>query len=518
MDLRDYFRVARTHWIAIVLCAILGVALAAGVTLLQPRVYTADSSATVSASGQGEDLGTAVLGDQLAKSRITSYLEIGRSRAVAQYAIDQLGLDMSAEALVQRVSVSNPLDSAVIVVNASASTPEAARDLAEAWIAGIADEVENRSGGTETTNEAGETIAPVVTLVGIDSAVLPTSPSSPNTRQALVIGFIGGLVVGAAYALLKSLLDRRIRRSEVVEKEFGLPVVGTIPISKAMTVSNRLISVATRAEDHDFAIAESMRELRTNLQFMDVDHPPRVIVMTSPLPGDGKSSTIANLAATLAVSGEMVVIIDADLRRPTLSKIFHLVGGVGLTDVLIGRADLADVLQPYGDTGRLMVMGAGLIPPNPSELLGSQAMKSLLDELSREAFVLIDAPPLIPVTDAAILTAKTDGALIVVGAGKTTTDELRRAIQSLQRVKGRALGVILNRVPRRGPHANGYGYGSKYGYKYGYANSGTGTAASGEDAAPAPLPLDAYGIPASTSAEHSTDDAGLRRSRRQTNV
>ena len=132
MDLRDYFRVARTHWIAIVLCAILGVALAAGVTLLQPRVYTADSSATVSASGQGEDLGTAVLGDQLAKSRITSYLEIGRSRAVAQYAIDQLGLDMSAEALVQRVSVSNPLDSAVIVVNASASTPEAARDLAEA--------------------------------------------------------------------------------------------------------------------------------------------------------------------------------------------------------------------------------------------------------------------------------------------------------------------------------------------------------------------------------------------------
>jgi capsular exopolysaccharide synthesis family protein len=198
---------------------------------------------------------------------------------------------------------------------------------------------------------------------------------------------------------------------------------------------------------------------------MDVDNPPRVIVVTSPLPGDGKSTTIANLAIALAASGQQVILVDADLRRPTVHKTFNLVGGAGLTDVLAGRSAIADVLQPWGTSGRLAILASGKIPPNPSELLGSERMHSLLAQLSKHAIVLIDAPPLIPVTDAAILTHNTDGALLVGSVGKTTYEGLNKALQNLQKASARPLGIILNRVPRRG---GGYGYGYGYGYRSAY--------------------------------------------------
>jgi capsular exopolysaccharide synthesis family protein len=157
-----------------------------------------------------------------------------------------------------------------------------------------------------------------------------------------------------------------------------------------------------------------------------------------------------------------VVLVDADLRRPTVARTFNLVQGAGLTDVLAGRSTIAEVLQPWGVSGKLLILAAGKTPPNPSELLGSERMHTLLQELSQQAIVLVDAPPLIPVTDAAILTHNTDGALVVASVGKTTIEALTKALQNLQRANGRALGVILNRVPRRGI-GSGYGY---YGYNY----------------------------------------------------
>ena len=155
------------------------------------------------------------------------------------------------------------------------------------------------------------------------------------------------------------------------------------------------------------------------------------------------------------------LLLDADLRRPSIAEYLGLVPGVGLTDVLVGRATVEDVLQRYGPTGRFHVMGAGSIPPNPSELLGSVTMRNMLKSLDPRAIILIDSPPLIPVTDAAILTARTDGALVVVRSGKTTIDLLDKALQNLERVKGRPLGVILDGVSRKG---EGKYYGSEYRY------------------------------------------------------
>lgn len=206
--------------------------------------------------------------------------------------------------------------------------------------------------------------------------------------------------------------------------------------------------------------AEAFRKLRTNLAFMDVDHPPRVIVMTSPQSGDGKSTLAANLAVAIAASDQAVVLIDADLRRPSVAESFGLVEGAGLTDVLIGRATFEDVAQRSARHPDLQVLAAGGIPPNPSEMVGSRAMRTLLAKLAEDHIVIVDAPPLLPVTDAALLTASADGALIVILAGKTLDTDLQSAVRHLDAVNGRALGVILNKVSSR-DSASGY-YGGKY--------------------------------------------------------
>ena len=456
MELQDYAKVLRAHWIAIAAFTLAGALLAFGWTLTQPKVYTANSSAIIT-TGVSQDLGQAMIGDNYAKSRVKSYVDIAESRRVAEYAIEELGLDTSPQALVGRVSVTNPLDTAVLRISADAGSPEEAKDLAEAWIEGMVVAVALVENNVDTVEELPDQAMSVVELQTLDSAVLPGAPSYPNVQLAIALGLLVGLALGVAYALVRGAVDRRLRTPAAVEKEFDLPVLGALPYDK------QIAEKGASSRSTDFATLESVRELRTNLQFMDVDNPPRLIVVTSSLPGDGKTTVSIKLAEAIAESGHPVVLVDADLRRPRITDYLGLVPGVGLTDVLVGRAELPDVIQDYGPTGNFHVLGAGAVPPNPSELLGSATMRRVLDELDHDAFVLIDTPPLIPVTDAAILTARTDGALVVVRAGKTTIDLLDRALLSLDKVKGRSLGVILTGMSRKGPDSHYYGYSYEYG-------------------------------------------------------
>lgn len=456
MDLRHYLRIFRAHWVGMLVIVVVAVAAAFGWTLLQTRVYTADATALVQAQLGSDDPGSQVLGNQLASSSVKTFVDLGSSRLVAQRVIDDLGLDTTPEGLVTRVAVTNPLDTVSLRVTASASSPEAARDLAEAWVRGMAAEVNVLE--TQDEAEPGS-----VYLVPIDSARLPSAPSSPNTRLALALGGLIGCAIAFGYAMLRYTLDRRIRSVEAVERETDVAVVGTIPDEKTFTADNRLIpfdggNSAGSSNAHLFLIAEAMRELRTNIQFMDVDNPPRVMVVTSPLPGDGKSTTASNLAITLASGGQKVALIDGDLRRPMIGSIFGLPEGAGLSDVLAGRADIADVAHRIGQDGRLLVIGAGKVPPNPSEVLGSARMKELLATIAGEAIVIVDAPPLLPVTDAAVLAHSTDGAIVVATVGRTTYDVLGKALGKLERAGARPLGIVLNRVPRRGSGAAYYGY------------------------------------------------------------
>lgn len=444
MELQDYLRIFRAHWAGVLILTIAGATLAFGWAQLQPKVYTANGSAIIS-TGSNASLGDALVGDNFAKSRVRSYLDIAKSRQVGDYARETLGIEESADVLIGRVRVTNPVDTAVLRVAADGASPSEARDLVEAWIEGMTVVVAELEGRDS-----------IVRLNTLDSAVLPREPSSPNTKLAVALGLLVGFAAGVGYALVRSALDRKLRRASDIEREFDVPVLGSIPHDQAIA-KRGLVGVQP-----DFHTSESVRALRTNLRFMDVDNPPRIVVVTSCLPGDGKSTVAIQLAEAIAESGQRVVLVDADLRRPSTAEYLGLATGAGLTDVLVGRVQVGDVLQAYGDTGRMWVLGAGAIPPNPSELLGSDAMHSLLNSLPQDTFVLVDTPPLIPVTDAAILTARTDGALVVVKSGKTTIDLLDKALVNLERVKGRALGVILNGATRSSRSEAYYGYEYRY--------------------------------------------------------
>ena len=464
MELTDYLRVLRAYWRGVAAFVLLGVAVAAGVSLVQPKVYQADASGFVSA-GTTNSAGEASVGDSLAKSRAASYVDLARSRATAQTVISDLGLDAAPASLIGAVSVSQPLDTVLIKISARASTPRSAQQLADAWVQALkqqVDQVENPSGSSTQA----------LRIVPIESAALPSSPVSPNTTRNVGLGFVGGLLLGFGYAVARSQLDRKLRRAEDIEREFGVTVAAAIPASPAMVRKRGALIplVVGRPKLKDpVHTAEAFLKLRTNLQFMDIDNPPRVIVVTSPLPGDGKSTIAANLAAALSMSDRRVVLIDGDLRRPVVAESFGLVEGAGLTDVLIGRVEFADVAQRVAALPNLTVLAAGGIPPNPSELLGSKAMRRLLDWLADSGhMVIIDAPPLLPVTDGAVLTAAADGALVVVTAGKTLDTQLGAALASLHAVQGHTLGVVLNRIE---PKAAGSGY---YGGYYGTEKSHKG--------------------------------------------
>lgn len=469
MELTDLVKMLRAHWASIVTITLLGGLLAFGFALVQPKVYTSNASGIIS-TGQNEELGVALAGDNYAKSRVKSYLDLAESRAVAEIVIEDLSLETTPGALLSNVSVTNPMDTPTIKVSVSANDPEQASRIAEAWIAAIGEQIDT----IENDGPSSEAGSSIVQFRSLDTAQLPTAPSSPNIPLIVAIGLVLGLAAAITYAFIRSLFDRRVLSIEGVEEETGKSVIGTVPLHPDFNKTARIITTqggndrADRA-DAEYAVAEALRELRTNLQFMDVDNPPRRIVITSALPSEGKSIIVANLANTIAASGQRVVVVDGDLRRPMVAETFGVVPGAGLTDVLIGKADVKDLLQPFGTTGNLFVLAAGKIPPNPSELLASNAMGDLIDDLAEHAMVLIDAPPLLPVTDSAILSARTDGALVVAYARRTTYDQLNEALGNLERVNAKALGVIINAVPVKGTAADGYGYRNRY-YSYYGAN------------------------------------------------
>ncbi|MFE4196026.1 polysaccharide biosynthesis tyrosine autokinase [Paenarthrobacter sp. NPDC056912] len=459
MSGNDLLSAVRSHWIGILLISVVSIGGSLGWYALQPKVYAAESSGIVVATG-AENLGLSLAGDNLAKSKAKSYQSVGESTKVAESVVEKLGLKASAQDIARTITVSVPLDSVEIRISARSSDPQTAQNVADAWVERLAAQVYELDKGNASPGSE-----PVTKIVPLAKASLPSAPVSPLLSATLGIGLAAGLLIGLAYALARNHLDRRIRAASEIERLFGLAVVGTLPTDKRLNEKSRVLEEATGMQrvPGGHAMAEALRELRTNLTFIDVDNPPRILLITSSLPSEGKSTVTSNLAATIAAAGMDVIVVDADLRRPTVHKVFGVVPDAGVTDVLTGRASIDDVLQVWGPNGRLSILTAGRIPPNPSELLGSRAMGQLLKALSQRAIVLIDAPPLLPVTDAAVLSRFADGTLVVARAHKTTRDTLFRALSNLTRVQGRVLGIVLNCVATKGQAGHNYGYYGAYG-------------------------------------------------------
>ena len=456
MELRDYLRIMRRRWLLILSSVIVAVGVAAGVTFTMTPQYASTTGLFVSTTPS--DSGEAYQGSLFSAQRITSYADLATGQELSRRVIDDLGLDMEPADLSAKIEATVVPETVNLDITVTDPIPRRAQLISQTVakeLTVFVDELETPPGRQN----------PPIKLSIVDSAPLPDTPVSPQPLRNLGLAAVLGLLLGLGLAVLRELLDTSMKTTEDVEAVTEAPLMADIAFDPK-AVKHPLV---TSLDSHAPRV-EAFRVLRTNMQFVDVDKDSKVFVVTSSVPGEGKTTTATNLAITLAQAGERVLMIDGDLRRPQVATILEVEPAVGLTSVLIGSIELEDALQETRIEG-LTALTSGAIPPNPSELLQSHAMTDVVD-LARKLFdvIIIDAPPLLPVTDAALLAAQADGALVVVRHSKTTRDQLDHSMERLSAVDARALGVVFNMVPvRRGGTRRGYGYGYAYGYGYGYA-------------------------------------------------
>ncbi|MCA0144886.1 polysaccharide biosynthesis tyrosine autokinase [Blastococcus sp. LR1] len=448
MDVREILAAMRNSWWAPAIGLILGASVALGVCLIQTPLYESRTQLFVSTANSGTSA-EAFQGSQFSQQRVASYARLLGGDELANRVIGDLGLDVTPQDFSSMVSAVAVTDTVLLEVVVSDTSAQRAQLIAES----IGDEFPGLVAELETADE--QAASPVKVTV-TDAADVASAPSSPVIPRSVALGAIVGLLVGGGLALLRAHLDRTVKEPEVAAEMLGAPVIGTILRDPDLEHRHLVGRGATGRSAEDF------RQLRTNLQFLSVDHPPKIIMVTSAVPSEGKTTTVVNLALALVDAGQRVTIVEADLRKPKVTKYLDMVAGVGLTNVLAGTAEVGDVIQTYGSAG-LSIIGAGPTPPNPGELLSSRHMSVLLENLRDENdFVLVDAPPLLPVADASGLASAMDGVLVAVRYGVSTKDQLRQAAMTLQRVQANTLGAILSIVPPKAQIASAYGYGYSY--------------------------------------------------------
>ena len=355
--------------------------------------------------------------------------------------------------------IRQPLDDLEAQVSADPGNPDLAEqlDALSDQVAPQPTPLESRRNFYENQIEDLELTANITQSSGaqvLTVAAVPSDPVSPDPLNDAAIALFLGLVVGVGLAFLLESLDERIRSSADLEHvSGGLPTLALIPeVEKGHAAG----FVALR-DDVTSSQAEAYRSLRTAVKFAGLDRPLRVIQMTSPSQGEGKTTAIANLGVALRAGRRPVAIVCCDLRRPRVQDRFGVPLIPGLTDVLVGDAPLAQALRRY-DTG-MVILPAGTPPPNPSELLSSSKAAAVIEALAEEFdVVLVDSPPVLPVTDALVVSRFADATLVVVDSRSTTRKAVKRTLQMLGQVNAPVLGVVFNGVPEGGAYAGDYGY------------------------------------------------------------
>ncbi|MDP2960746.1 MAG: polysaccharide biosynthesis tyrosine autokinase, partial [candidate division Zixibacteria bacterium] len=314
----------------------------------------------------------------------------------------------------------------------------------------------------------------------IDKALPPEDPIKPKKKINLLLGALLGLGLGLGMAFFVERLDNSLKSIEDVETT-GLSILGSIPLIKSSKDKKsgkeekkseeyqikRITSNLVTHFEPKSPISEAYRTFRTNLQFARLDTPLKTILVTSSGPSEGKSTTVANLAITMAQMGTNTILVDSDLRRPVLHSIFNLQRNPGLTNYLAGNVPLREIIQKT-PIENLSLLTCGVLPPNPSELLGSKKMKNLLEELKENyEMILFDSPPVIAVTDAAVLSTLLDGVVLVASSGSTSREAIQRAITLLENVKSHLIGGVLNKIKVESV------YGSYHYYYYYHYYGGT---------------------------------------------
>jgi capsular exopolysaccharide synthesis family protein len=453
LNLREYWNLVRKRWVTIVLITVVSATAGVATTLLTPKMYASTTRVFVSTQTP-ETASDLLTGSNFTQQRVKSYADIVTSPKVLDPVISDLGLDLAGSDLAGRITTSVPLNTVIIEITVLDREPQTAAKIANAVSKSLTDTVTQ----LETPSNGQPSLVKVSV---IQPGSLSQTPDSPKPLLNIALSLFIGLVLGFGTAILRDRLDLRIRSSEEVKTITGANILGSMSYDVDLPKHPLIVHSNPRSVQ-----AEAYRQLRTNVNFVEVEGNQKSIVISSSVPSEGKTTTSCNLAIALADTGAKVLLIDCDFRKPDVHKYMGIEGSVGLTNHLIGQANLADVIQTWG--AKLHVLPAGQIPPNPSELLSSGKMLHLLQSLERGYdHIVIDAAPLLPVTDAAILSKITSGVILVVGVGQTTRPQLQGAIQHIKSANGHILGTVLSKVPQRGAGSYGYGYGYGYGHGYG---------------------------------------------------
>ncbi|GAA1264717.1 polysaccharide biosynthesis tyrosine autokinase [Arthrobacter pascens] len=445
MEPKDYVVLVRRSWLLITCLSLLGLLGGGAAALVVKPTYESEVQLFVAIQNSGT-VQELQQGNTFSQARVQSYVKTVATPAVLQPVIDSLGLSETPLQLAQRIKATSDLNTVLISVTVEDPSPVQAAAIAQATGTSLNNVV-------DSLERSGKTSESPVKLSVVTPAVAPTLASSPNTKLSLGVGLLGGLIVGLGAAVLRQRMDSRIGGESDLRNITESPVLGRISFEQDAKNKPLITQIPGQSPR-----AESFRQLRTNLQFATVGQKSTAVLITSSLPGEGKTTTATNMAIALAQAGQSVVLVDADLRRPMVSEYLGLERNVGLTTVLVGSAELSDVLQPWGEEN-LYVVSSGRIPPNPSELLGSEAMVEIIKRLENTFdVVIIDSPPILPVTDASVLSQNVGGVILVVDSKSTTRMNVLKSLQSLTMVDAHVLGIVLNRLPIKGPDAYSYAY------------------------------------------------------------